>query len=45
VTQAGNGVVIPIFDIDIFAMLDAIKQHKRADIDARLDSLFTRLVS
>ncbi len=45
VTQAGNGVVVPIFDTDVYAMLDDIKQHRRQDIDARLSGILTRLIS
>lgn len=45
VTQAGNGIVVPIFDTDIYTMLDAIKQNHRAAIDARLDTILTHLIS
>jgi hypothetical protein len=45
VAQAGNGVVVPIFDTDVIAMLDDIKQHRRQDIDARLSGILTRLIS
>ncbi len=29
VTQAGNGIVIPLFDTDTYAMLEDIKQRRR----------------
>lgn len=45
VTQAGNGVVIPIFDTDVYAMLDAIKQDRRQAIDAMLNGILTKLIS
>jgi hypothetical protein len=45
VAQAGNGFVIPLFDDDIVAMLNSIRDHRRRTIDATLDRIFNELVS
>jgi hypothetical protein len=42
--QDGRGFILPLFDNDIYAMLDAIKNGRRRAIDARLESLFQQLV-
>ena len=45
VAAAGNGVVVPLYDADILAMLDAIKRHKRQEIDRRLTEILNELIS
>jgi hypothetical protein len=42
--QDGRGFILPLFDNDIYAMLEAIKSGQRHAIDARLDTLFQQLV-
>ena len=42
---AGRGFIIPLVDLDILAMLDAIKGNERTAIDARLEGIFRRLIS
>lgn len=43
--QDGRGFIIPLFDEDIFRMLDAIKELRRDNIDAYLDSVLVKLLS
>lgn len=43
--SAGNGIVIPIFDTDVHAMLDAIKLDKRYNIDERLNAILAQIIS
>jgi hypothetical protein len=39
----GRGFVIPIFDDDIYEMLNAIKHRRRSAIDAKLEDIFRQL--
>jgi hypothetical protein len=41
--QDGRGFVIPLFDDDIYEMLNAIKQRRRAAIDVKLEGIFRQL--
>jgi hypothetical protein len=41
---AGQGFIIPLFDEDIFRMLDAIKVRKWDFVDARLQAIFDELI-
>jgi hypothetical protein len=42
--QDDRGFIIPLFDDDIYAMLNAIKDGRRRSIDAQLESIFMRLI-
>lgn len=43
--QAGNGIVIPLFDADVHVMLDAIKMRDRDKVDSLLNSILVELIS
>jgi hypothetical protein len=41
--QDGRGFVIPLFDDDVYEMLNAIKHRKRLAVDVKLEGIFRRL--